>query len=314
MTPIRRSIRTCCTVGSASASALELTKRFLSVLAIAVALATPITGFAATAHDASNHGGSVSLSSPGLPAKSNDEAAYLATNDAAMTKMMNDMAVKPTGDIDHDFVAMMVPHHQGAIDMAQVLLRYGRNEQLRRIAQDIVVEQLQEIAAMHAASGANLTSSEVTLAANSASAAPGSRIVPPGKADDVHPSLEAERSFLAENDAAMTKMMNDMTVKPTGDVDRDFVAMMVPHHQGAIGMAEAELRFGHVAPLKRIAQEIIVDQIQEIALMRLAVGEALPPSVASPTNPSPRPQAPSPVADQTPMKMDGSMRMSPKPQ
>src|ERR1700741_5327531 len=47
-----------------------------------------------------------------------------------------------------------------------------------------------------------------------------------------HVSVAAEAPYLAENDAAMAKMMNDMTVKPTGDVDRDFVAMMVPHHRG----------------------------------------------------------------------------------
>ena len=47
--------------------------------------------------------------------------------DAAMSKMMNRMAVKPSGDVDVDFVAMMVPHHQGAIDMAEMELRYGRN-------------------------------------------------------------------------------------------------------------------------------------------------------------------------------------------
>jgi uncharacterized protein (DUF305 family) len=58
------------------------------------------------------------------------------------------MAVAPSGDVDHDFAAMMIPHHQGAIDMAAAELRYGRNEQLRRIAQEIVVDQQQEIAAM----------------------------------------------------------------------------------------------------------------------------------------------------------------------
>ena len=51
------------------------------------------------------------------------------------------------------------------------------------------------------------------------------------------PDYSGEAPFLAENDAAMNKMMADMAVKPTGDVDRDFVAMMVPHHQGAIDMA-----------------------------------------------------------------------------
>ncbi|MGF6780341.1 uncharacterized protein (DUF305 family) [Paraburkholderia sp. GAS334] len=77
----------------------------------------------------------------GLQAASSDEAPFLQENDAAMTKMMDDMSIRPTGDVDRDFVAMMVPHHQGAIDMAQAELRYGRNEQLRRIAQEIVVEQ-----------------------------------------------------------------------------------------------------------------------------------------------------------------------------
>ena len=81
-----------------------------------------------------------------------EEQSFLKENDAAMTKMMNDMAAKPTGDIDRDFVAMMNPHHQGAIDMAVIELRYGKNEQLRRIAQEIIVDQMQEIAAMKLAS------------------------------------------------------------------------------------------------------------------------------------------------------------------
>jgi hypothetical protein len=95
-----------------------------------------------------------------------------------------------------------------------------------------------------------------------------------------------EKPFLAENDAAMNKMMSDMSIRPSGDVDHDFVAMMVPHHQGAVDMAQAELRYGRNEQLRRIAQEIIVDQLQEIAAMRLALGQPLPPSVASPTQPS----------------------------
>ena len=95
-----------------------------------------------------------------------------------------------------------------------------------------------------------------------------------------------EAPFLAENDAAMTRMMNGMAVKPTGDVDRDFVAMMVPHHQGAIDMAVAVLKYGHNEQIRRLAQEIIVTQQQEIAAMRLAIGEPLPPSEPSPTQPT----------------------------
>jgi hypothetical protein len=70
-----------------------------------------------------------------------------------MDKMMQGMAAQPTGDVDVDFAAMMIPHHQGAIDMAVLELRYGKNEQLRRIAQEIIVDQQQEIAAMHLALG-----------------------------------------------------------------------------------------------------------------------------------------------------------------
>ena len=61
------------------------------------------------------------------------------------------MAAKPTGDVDHDFVEMMVPHHQGAIDMAKAFLRHGHNKQLRRLAQEIIVTQQQEIVTMRLA-------------------------------------------------------------------------------------------------------------------------------------------------------------------
>ena len=94
-----------------------------------------------------------------------------------------------------------------------------------------------------------------------------------------------EAPFLEANDAAMSKMMSDMTINPTGDVDHDFVEMMVPHHQGAIAMAQALLRNGHNEQLRRLAQEIIVTQQQEIAAMRLAVGEPLPPSMPAPDQP-----------------------------
>src|SRR5215831_2391689 len=97
-----------------------------------------------------------------------------------------------------------------------------------------------------------------------------------------------EAPFLSENVGAMTRMLVGMEIKPSGDIDRDFVEMMVPHHQAAIDMAVAVLRYGRNPQIKRLAQEIIVTQQDEIAAMRLAVGEPLPPSVPSPTEPSPR--------------------------
>jgi Domain of unknown function (DUF305) len=103
----------------------------------------------------------------------------------------------------------------------------------------------------------------------------------------------AEAPFLTENDAVMRKMMTEMTIQPSGDVDRDFVSMMVPHHQAAIDMAQALLRHGHNEPLRRLAQEIIVTQQQEIAAMRLALGETLPPMVAAPDQLAGAPPPPS---------------------
>ena len=83
----------------------------------------------------------------------------------------------------------------------------------------------------------------------------------------------ADRAFMAGAQAAMATMMSRMDVEPSGDVDVDFVAMMVPHHEGAIDMAELELRYGRNPRLERIAQEIVVTQQQEIAAMRLSVGK-----------------------------------------
>jgi uncharacterized protein (DUF305 family) len=218
--------------------------------------------------------GTASVSHAALAADT--EGPFLSLNQIAMNKMMADMEVKPTGDVDRDFVAMMTPHHQGAIAMAQAELLYGRNQKLLRIAQEIIAEQEQEIAAMRLAIGEHATPTWVTTGTDEA----------PGAASAEKVVAKSDAAFVSQSNAAMDKMMTDMAAKPTDNVDHDFVAMMVPHHQGAIDMAQAELRYGRSPQLKTISQEIIVDQMQEITLMRLALGEPLPPSTSSPTAPS----------------------------
>jgi hypothetical protein len=99
------------------------------------------------------------------------DAMFLSATAEAMTRMMVDMHATNTGDIDKDFVAMMIPHHQGAVDMAVIYLRYGANEQLRRLAQEIVVEQLQEIAVMRHVTGAP-SADRLQLPAGDATAQP----------------------------------------------------------------------------------------------------------------------------------------------
>lgn len=105
----------------------------------------------------------------------------------------------------------------------------------------------------------------------------------------------SEKPYLAEIQTAMDKMMAGMMAPPSGDVDRDFVTMMRPHHQGAIDMAVAELKYGKNEQLRRIAQEIIVDQQQEIAAMNLAIGDPLPPSTPAPTQGTTAPQPSTPT-------------------
>lgn len=81
------------------------------------------------------------------------EQAFLAGNRAAMARMMTGMNAKPSGDVDIDFVNMMEPHHKGAIDMAALELKFGKNAKLRRIAQDIIKAQQPQIDAMRMALG-----------------------------------------------------------------------------------------------------------------------------------------------------------------
>ena len=65
---------------------------------------------------------------------------------SVMHKRMHSAAY--SGEPDHDFVTMMIPHHQGAIDMAKALLLYGKDPQMRRLAQEIITDQQSEIQLM----------------------------------------------------------------------------------------------------------------------------------------------------------------------
>jgi len=101
---------------------------------------------------------------------------------------------------------------------------------------------------------------------------------------------DAADGFGTMMNEAVNRMHADMQVPFTGDADRDFARMMIPHHQGAIDMALVELRYGKDQRLKRLAQEIIVTQQQEIAIMHLALGDPLPPGNPVPTQLAPDPE------------------------
>jgi uncharacterized protein (DUF305 family) len=80
----------------------------------------------------------------------------------------------------------------------------------------------------------------------------------------------AAMEFMERMDTSMEAMDRSMKSAPmNGRVDHDFAAMMVPHHEGAIGMAKAELLYGKDPVMRRLAQEILVDQKSEIDAMDL---------------------------------------------
>ena len=109
--------------------------------------------FAATALQAQKHPTqSAAVGWPPAPT-----AAFIASTEKtfdqlmgeAMSVMHKGMHTAPhTGDPDQDFVGMMIPHHQGAIDMAKAILLYGKDPQMRRLAQEIITDQQSEIQLM----------------------------------------------------------------------------------------------------------------------------------------------------------------------
>ena len=113
------------------------------IVALTLMLVAPIAGIALAQshhHDDANSGRTNSA-----------DSTFAWQMMQAMDRMDLGMkAAKPTDDPDRDFAAMMIPHHQGAIDMAKVELQYGTDTELRQLATDIVAAQEKEIAQMKA--------------------------------------------------------------------------------------------------------------------------------------------------------------------
>ncbi|SOZ38455.1 CopM family metallochaperone [Cupriavidus neocaledonicus] len=111
------------------------------------ALCLSVASLAAPAENAHKHPDQVAPP----PFVASTAKPYAGLIDDAMGMMHHGMTQAATNGIpDHDFVAMMIPHHQGAIDMAKALLLYGEDPALRNLAQGIITEQQNEIRLMQA--------------------------------------------------------------------------------------------------------------------------------------------------------------------
>jgi uncharacterized protein (DUF305 family) len=159
---------------------------------------------------------------------------------ATMDKMMQQMhTMKYTGNTDVDFATMMTAHHQGAVEMSQIEVNEGKNTELKAFAQNVIDDQNKEISFMQ-----GYTSK--TSASTSPDAA----------------------QFKEALDQSMMAMMNDST-PIHNDIDKDFAAQMIPHHQSAVDMAKAYLQYGKDTGLRNLCKNIIDSQEKEIDMLKV---------------------------------------------
>ena len=161
----------------------------------------------------------------------------------AMTSMHNEMMVgMGYNDPDTAFAKGMLGHHRGAIDMAKIELKYGTDEAMRKLAQDIIDAQQVEIDIMNK-----------WLASHPD--------VPKPK-----PNTEAMQAAYAKG---MNTMHSDMMLGIAEPVaDMAFARGMLPHHIGAVDMAKVQLQYGTDEEMRKLAQDIIDAQQPEIELMQ----------------------------------------------
>lgn len=173
---------------------------------------------------------------------------------AGMMKDMQQMekkmsGIKMTGDPDHDFASMMIEHHKGAVNMSKKEVSNGSDSQVKSIAQNVINNQNKEIKELQ------------TFVKSSK---------PMKKTDS--DQMQNETGSSGRN---MMNRMDDMRkdmekVDMTGNQDKDYVSMMIMHHQHAVDMAEDYLDKGKDENLKKMAQKIIdenktqIDKLKDI--------------------------------------------------
>jgi uncharacterized protein (DUF305 family) len=159
-----------------------------------------------------------------------------------MERMHHGMNIAYTGNADVDFVVGMIPHHQGAVDMAKIQLQYGTDPKMLALAQRIIDWQEYEIGFM-------------------------SSWIRGRVGNEKNPDADRVQSVIAYKEA-MEKMHHGMMVPYTGNADVDFATGMIPHHQGAIDMAWILKEHGSAMGLRDFADDIIRSQGQEIRIMQ----------------------------------------------
>jgi uncharacterized protein (DUF305 family) len=113
----------------------------------AAAPVVPVQG-----HGSHDHGkaGEAKAAAPAAQAPTSKDTASTAAFRAVNAKMHDGMNVPFTGNADYDFIQGMIPHHEGAVDMAKIVLKHGKDPQVKKLAREIIKAQDKEIAFMKA--------------------------------------------------------------------------------------------------------------------------------------------------------------------
>jgi uncharacterized protein (DUF305 family) len=161
---------------------------------------------------------------------------------SSMTEKMN--GIKLTGDFDNDFAALMIEHHQGAVDMSEMELSKGADAQMKKMAQTMVTDHKSEIEQLKSCMSHHDPSS------------------PEHKKEKAHTHSNGDENDLSTAMKMETEKMSG--IQMTGNADKDYAMMMQAHHEDAIKMSKAEIAHGHHAELKKMAQKMMNDDAKEI--------------------------------------------------
>ena len=169
-----------------------------------------------------------------------DKNIFIEMMDTMMVKMDQ---VPETGSVESNFIQQMIPHHMGAVEMAEYEIQYGKNFEIVQLAKSIKEEQENEIQLMY-----------LWLLQS-----------PDGKA--VLPL-----GYIVSMKQSMKDMMLHMplTTQRTG-IDQAFSLVMIPHHQAAVDMARALIKYSTDQQINVFAKNIISSQQVEIQQMTAAI-------------------------------------------
>lgn len=172
------------------------------------------------------------------------EKAYYDNYKSILQIMKRGMEAAPkTGDPSLDFLYEMIPHHEAAVSMSENILKYGHNEQVKQLAANIIRDQLAGIGKLEALKEKLIKNPQI--------------------------NKQAEEAYLKTYTNIYQTMITAMQdAKLTGNIDKDFLEEMIPHHEGAIKMSQNIMKYTQNTELKTILQNIITTQQKQLAEMK----------------------------------------------